>query len=331
MTTAVDIERATGVEPVQRRCEISVIVPVDALGRGLRELYETYERPLIASGRSFEFLFVAVPGARRQLEELAPLVAHGEPIRVIESARLVNETSLLRRGFGEARGEILVTLPTQRQVEPSAIEPLIDSVEHGADVAVACRWPRGDAPINRMQSWLLYRFVRALGGGRFHDLGCGVRAMRRHVPAELPLYGELARFFPLIAQHHGFAVEEVKVPQHRSDLALRIHKPATYFSRLLDLFGLFFVLRFTDRPLRFFGLFGAALTMLGLLGMVVLAIDRMNGTPMGTRPMLLVAVFCLALGVQAVAFGLIGEMIVHFNASRGRSYRVKEVREQSRR
>lgn len=329
MTAVSELHAIERESPAERR-DISVIVPVHEGAYDLPALYEAYAGPLRAGGRACEFLFVAVPGARRQVEELATLIAQGHPIRIIESARLVNETALLRRGFAEAEGEIIVTLPAQRQIDPDGIDPLIETVELGADVAVACRWPRGDARLNRMQSWLLYRFVRVLGGGRFHDLGCGVRAMRKRVTAELPLYGELARFFPLIAQHHGFAVEEVKVAQHPNDLALRIHRPGTYFSRLLDLFGLFFVLRFTDRPLRFFGLFGALLTLVGLVIMGVLLVDRMGGQAMGTRPLLLVAVFCLALGGQAVAFGLIGEMIVHFNASRARAYRVKEIREQSR-
>ena len=80
------------------------------------------------------------------------------------------------------------------------------------------------------------RCVRMLGdlcGSRFHDLGCGVRVMRRQVLADMPLDGEFGRFFPLLAYYHGFAVEEVPVPQHPANHAARVHGPGIYLRRLL--------------------------------------------------------------------------------------------------
>lgn len=320
------------IEPdIARPCAVSVIVPVTDGDADLREMYDAYAAALARSGRAFEFLVAASRDANNRMRALDPLLHSGdEPLRTVEMTRTMNETALLRRASTMARGDIIVTLPAHRQVEPSALEPLIACIERGADVAVARRWPRPGPAWNRVQSWALHRILGELGGSRFHDLGCGVRAMRRHVLNEVPLYGELARFFPLFAHHHGFTVEEVNVAPHPADRTLRLHSPGMYLGRLLDVLGVFFVLRFTDRPLRFFGLIGTVLATLGASLMVVLLIDRANGIPVATRPLLVLSVLLLALGLQAVAFGLIGEMIVHFNAGQRRLYRVKEIRDRGR-
>lgn len=308
-------------------CDVSVIVTVTDGDADLREMYESFASVLARSGREFEFVIAVSPESRDRAAALESSLANGEPVRTVEAVRTLNETGLLRRGSAVARGDIIVTLPAHRQVEPSALEPLLASIERGADVAVARRWPRPGPLLNRAQSWALHRILGDLGGRRFHDLGCGVRAMRRQVLDEVPLYGEFARFFPLFASHQGFTVEEVNVAPHAADRRMRLHSPGVYLRRLLDVLGVFFVLRFTDRPLRFFGLIGTVLAAIGGATMILLVIDRMNGVPIGTRPLLLLGVLFLALGLQAVAFGLIGEMIVHFSASQGRRYRVKEIRE----
>lgn len=311
-------------------CEVSVIVPVTDGDLDLRELYEAYSPALARSGRTYEFVVVASSESCQRLRALEPLIEEGGPLKAVEAVRTVNETGLLRRASVMARGDIIVTLPALRQVDPSALELLLAAIDRGADVAVARRWPRESPLLNRAQTWLLHRVLGSLGGGRFHDLGCGVRAMRRQVLQELPLYGELARFFPLLAYHHGFSVEEVNVQQHAADRRMRFHTPGVYLRRLLDVLGVLFVLRFTDRPLRFFGLIGTLLALVGSVIMTVLLIDRMHGVAVATRPLLLLGALLLALGLHALAFGLVGELIVHFNAGQQRLYRVKDIRQRGR-
>jgi hypothetical protein len=94
--------------------------------------------------------------------------------------------------------------------------------------------------------------------------------------------------------------------------------------RALDLLGLFFVLRFTYRPLRFFGLVGGVLSGAGGLILVILFVQRLMGQGIADRPLLLLGVLLLTLGVQVGALGLVGELIVHLQAPAKLSYRVRE-------
>jgi hypothetical protein len=146
--------------------------------------------------------------------------------------------------------------------------------------------------------------------------------MRREVLLELPLYGDIWRFIPVLAKREGYAVNEVDVAQHENDTSTRVYRPSVYLSRLIDLLGLYFLLRFTEKPLRFFGLLGSTLATLGGGVLAVLLYQRMHGQGIADRPLLLLGVLLLVTGIQAVALGLVGEIIVHLHASGRRSYRL---------
>jgi hypothetical protein len=167
--------------------------------------------------------------------------------------------------------------------------------------------------------------VRTLVGGTFNDLGSGVSAIRREVLSELPLYGDFSRFLPLFAVREGFRVQDIEVPQHAADQHTRVYSPLIYLRRLLDLLAVFFLIRFREKPLRFFGLIGGVVSFAGLFILAVLAAQRFLGKPLADRPLLVVGVFLLVIGVQAVALGLIGEIIVHAAARRKAVYRLMPV------
>jgi hypothetical protein len=105
---------------------------------------------------------------------------------------------------------------------------------------------------------------------------------------------------------------------------MRVYSPGVYFRRLLDIAAFFFLAKFTEKPLRFFGLVGSAFLVSGTLLSLVLFIQRLEGQPIANRPALLLAVLLVALGVQLLGLGLVGEIIVHLRAPHRRGYRVRE-------
>lgn len=302
--------------------DISVIVPVTERPEPLADIYLEYSRPISDSGRSYEFLFAVEPHNRRAVESLRALAARGEPIRVLEAGHVVGESTLLKLGAARARGRIFVVLPAYRRVAAEAIPRLIDRVEEGADLANCRRWPRKDSWLNRLQTRALHTMVTGLSSGNVRDVGSGVRAMRAEVLRDLPLYGDFFRFLPVLALRDGYSVVEVDAEQHPHDARLRLYSPGTYLRRAIDVLGLFFLARFTYKPLRFFGLIGTMLGAAGGILLVIMFFQRLAGQGLANRPLLLLAVLLFTLGVQAIALGLIGEIIVHFNAPSSRPYRV---------
>ncbi len=301
---------------------VSVIVPVNERPEPLDELYHEYAAPLRAAGRSYEFVFVAEPYFDGLTTPLRELAAHGEPIRVLVVGQVVGEATLLKLAADHCHAPVVVTLPSYRRVDAGAILPLIERVEGGADVVVARRWPRRDGWVNRMQNRAFHALLRFTASDTLHDIASGVRAMRREVLQEIPLYGDFFRFLPVLAQREGYQVEEVDAAQHPRDVRRRFYSPGVYLRRLLDVFGLYFLLRFTEKPLRFFGLLGSALSLVGGLLLLLLLVQRIGGAGIANRPLLLLGVLLVVLGVQAVALGLIGEIIVHLHAPHRRPYRL---------
>ncbi len=316
------IEPTAASEPAAARL-VSVIVPVVERVDDLVTLYRAFASVLDARGEAHEFLFV-FDGGFAPSPELLALSHEQDAVRLFSFARTFGETAALRLGIERSRGGIVVTLPAYFQVQPEGLGPLLDALRAGADLVVANRSPRMDSWLNRFQSGIFHRMLAGVTDRRFHDIACGVRVIRRPVADALPLYGDLHRFIPALALREGYRVEEVPVPQHPNDARTRVYRPGTYLRRLLDVAAFFFLAKFTEKPLRFFGLVGSVFFGLGALTGVVLLVERFAGQGIANRPLLLLAVLLIALGVQLMGLGLVGEIIVHLRSPHRRAYRVRE-------
>jgi len=165
-----------------------------------------------------------------------------------------------------------------------------------------------------------------VGGQRFNDLGCGARAMKRRVLEEISLYGDQHRFLPVLANRQGFRIVEVNVSQSPLDRYDAGYPAKEYVHRVLDIFTVFFLVRFTKKPLRFFGMVGASTFLIGALLVAWLAIDRLVFLhPLADRPALLLSSLLVVLGMQLLALGLLGELIIFTHARDIKDYQVDEV------
>jgi glycosyltransferase involved in cell wall biosynthesis len=316
------VERAHAARGVDARF-VSVVVPVIERVDDLPTLYRSFAAALEASGEEHEFVFV-FDGGFTPPPELTTLSQERDNLRLLRFARTFGETAALRLGIERSRGDVILTLPAYFQVTPDGVRALLAALNDETDMVVANRSPRIDSWLNRLQSVAFNRLIAGVTDRPFHDIACGVRVLRRHVAEGLPLYGDLHRFIPALALREGFRVAEVDVPQHPSNARTRLYGPGVYFRRLLDIGAFFFLAKFTEKPLRFFGLVGSAFFAAGAISSLVLLLNRIEGQGIANRPLLLLAVLLLALGVQLMGLGLVGEIIVHLRAPHRRAYRIRE-------
>ena len=302
---------------------ISVVVPVVERTDDLVALYQAFAAELGRLGEAFEFVFV-FDGGFTPSPELTTLSEQDRHIHLLRFAQRFGETAALRLGVDRSRGEVILTLPAYFQVQPEGLGPLLQAVDNGADLAVAYRSPRRDSWLNRVQTRAFHQIIGGLSDQRFHDMACGARAMHRRIAENLPLYGDMHRFIPAIALREGFRVTEVPVAQHPNDIRTRVYGPGVYLRRLLDIATFFFLAKFTEKPLRFFGLIGSIFFGIGSLISLALLVDKIAGEAIANRPLLLFGVLLIALGVQLIGLGLVGEIIVHLRAPHRRAYRVRE-------
>lgn len=307
--------------------DYSVIVPISERHDDLREIYLQFSKELAAAGLRFEFIFV-LDGPRPEAQKILAGLKNDFPeIKIIALNRWFGEATALSVGFEHAGGRHLVTLSPYFQVEPDEIKNMIRKLEEEEnDLVISRRFPRIDSAFNRLQSAVFHGLTKMLTGTRYHDISCGLRVMRRAVAQEVHLYGDLHRFFPLLAYQRGFKIAELPVRQSQHDRKSRFHPPGVYLRRLLDILTLFFLFKFTRKPLRFFGLLGSGLSGVGGLTLAYLALYKFLGFGgIAGRPLLIFGVLLVVLGVQLFSIGLLGEIIIFTHASETKDYQVKEV------
>jgi hypothetical protein len=305
--------------------QVSVIVPVGERQTSLADLYAGYKSGLAALGVPYEFVFVLDGPQPNYEKSLARLVAEGEPITIVCLSRWFGEATALMVGFEHAAGAVVFTLPAYSQVEASEFGKLYAALDT-ADLAVAHREPRATQWFQTLRRGVFHGLLRFVTRLQFRDLGCNVRALRRKVLEEIRLYGDQQRFLPVLAERQGFRVAEIAVRQAKNDRHDQTYPPRNYMRGFLDIFTVFFLVRFTKKPLRFFGMIGVATFAIGILELLYLVFDRIwFSNPLADRPALLLASLMIVLGVQIFALGLLGELIIFTHAGGNKDYQIDRV------
>jgi glycosyltransferase involved in cell wall biosynthesis len=306
--------------------EISAIIPVGGRhAADLLALYADYESALDALGVSYEVI-VVLDGPRPELAaDVQRLLASGASIAVISLTRRFGEATALVAGFQRARGRFILTLPAYHQIRGSEIGKLVRALGV-VDLAIGRRWPRTGGRFEAMRRNLFHRLLASVTGQRLHDLGCGARAMKRRVLEEITLYGDQHRFLPVLAGRNGFKVMEIELQQSPLDRFTGGYPPREYIRRALDICTVFFLVRFTKKPLRFFGMVGVSTFLVGAALVAGLAIDRLVfNHPLADRPALLLSSLLVVLGMQLFALGLLGELVIFTHARDIKDYQIEEV------
>jgi glycosyltransferase involved in cell wall biosynthesis len=311
-------------EPV----ELTVVIPIsEGHHADLRQLYLQVAEELSTTSCACDFIFVLDGPDHEALQTLKVLKEEHPEIMVLTLNRRFGEATALSVAFEKARGSIIVTLAPHFQVEPHEVHRMLKKlVEDEYDLVSAWRYPRIDSLFNRAQSRVFHWLIKVLTGTRYHDISCGLRVMKRQVAEEIHLYGDLHRFFPLLAYQRGFRTVEIPVQQSGRDVGRRVYGPGPYLRRLLDILIIFFLFKFTNKPLRFFGplgsgLFGVGAMVIGYLGLYRL----LRFGAIADRPLLMLGVLLMVFGIQLFSIGLLSEIIIFTHARDVREYQIKEI------
>lgn len=304
---------------------VSVIVPVGDRNSDPAGLLSAYRTGLDALGRSFEIIFV-LDGKRESFAVgLQQLAAQEERFTVVTLTRPFGEATALMAGFEHASGQIILTLPAYYQVEGSQIPRLVAALAD-CDIAIGKRWPRAGGLFERARRSAFHGLLAWVTGLKFSDLGCGARAFDRGVLEEIQLYGDQHRFLPVLADRKGFRVREIELKQSPEDRFRGFYEPRVYARGFLDIFTVFFLVRFTKKPLRFFGMIGVSLFAVGGLLVAWIVAERLFfGQELTQRPALLLSTLLVVLGLQLFALGLLGELIIFTHAKKIRDYQIDRV------
>ena len=304
--------------------DLSIVVPVYNEEENLRPLLAEITAALKDEPLSYEVILIDDGSSDTSFAMMEALHNEDKRVVAIQFRRNHGQTAAFAAGFEQARGRYILTMDADRQNDPADIPQMLKKLEEGYDVVNGWRENRQDAFLMRkLPSFIANRLIARLTDVPLRDRGCSLRVFRAEVTKELKLYGELHRFIPEMVSFAGFSMAEVPV-NHRPRVAGQSkYGISRTFRVIVDLVTILFLRKYSDRPMHLFGMLGVSFSGVGVLLGVYLTLLKIwsgiqatrfwrgfNDFKIGERPLLLLAVLLVILGVQFLVMGLIAELIV---------------------
>jgi glycosyltransferase involved in cell wall biosynthesis len=276
-------------------------------------------------GRSFEIVFVDDGSSDGTSDRVREEHALDERVKLVRLRRNFGKAAALSAGIDASRGDLIITMDGDLQDDPAEIPRFLAALAEGPyDLVSGWKQHRQDPISKRYPSRLFNWATRRLARVDLHDFNCGFKAYRREVLEQISIYGELHRYIPVLASRMGFAVGEISVVHHPRRHGASKYGWDRFYKGLLDLITVLFITKYTRRPLHLFGVIGLFCLTGGVAINTYLAVRWFQGSNLSDRPLLLLGVLLMLLGIQVLTTGLVGEMITFKNFRRSDTYSVRE-------
>ncbi len=311
---------------------LSVVIPVYNEEKSIGKLYDRLTKALSRVDEEYEIIAVNDGSSDGSLRVLKKLHKQDPRFKVVDFRRNFGQTAALAAGFDYARGDKIVSIDADLENDPNDIPRLLSKLDDGFDIVSGWRqnrWGGGliQKIIRRVPSETANFLVRKVTGLELHDTGCTLKAYRAGVLENVELYGEMHRFVPAIATRYGAKIAEIPVNYQPREFGSSKYGFSRTVRVLLDLVLLKFLLGYGTRPIQFFGLLGVGFGGTGFAFAAYLTYVKLGlGQSIGQRPLLLLAILLMVLGVQFVTMGLLGEIVMrtYFESQDKKIYAVRE-------
>jgi glycosyltransferase involved in cell wall biosynthesis len=308
---------------------ISIVIPLYNEEESIPHLYDGLVAAIANYGQPAEVIIVD-DGSRDRSYALLKEIAERDPrFTIVRLRRNSGQTAAFSAGFDQARGEVVITMDADLQNDPMDIPLLMAKIDEGYDIVSGWRKDRQDRYWDRkLPSMMANRLISNVTDVRLHDYGCSLKAYRRDVLQHVHLYGELHRFIPALASQVGGTVTEVPVNHRARQYGRSKYGISRTVRVMLDLITVWFLGTYQTRPIHVFGTLGLASAGLGtLFGLYLTFIKIFFNASIGGRPLLMLAVLLVVIGVQFITVGLLGEMTTrtYYESQKKAIYLVREV------
>lgn len=304
--------------------KLSIVIPFYNEVDSLAELYTRVSRSAdtcVSAGQISDWeLWLIDDGSTDGSAEIAErFTASDSRVGLVVFRKNRGKAAALQAGFSRASGDVIITMDADLQDDPDEIPRFLEQLEQGYDVVSGWKKQRNDPAEKRIPS-RLFNAVTAKGSGvKLHDFNCGFKAYRSEVVRSFTLYGELHRYIPVLAARSGFRITEIVVQHHKREHGTSKYGIERYLRGLFDSMTTLFLLKYFDRPMYFFGRFGLISFLIGFVLCGILTVEWFMGQTIGNRPLLLLGVMLILLGMQFFGTGYLASMIVETNARRNYS------------
>jgi glycosyltransferase involved in cell wall biosynthesis len=305
---------------------ITIVVPFLDEEGSLEELHARLTSVLSGVGQPYEILFVDDGSRDRGGDIVDGLAARDPHVGVVHFRRNFGKAAALDAGFRRARGRIVFTMDADLQDDPTEIPSFLAKLSEGYDLVSGWKKKRRD-PLGKTLPSKFFNFVVSASSGlKLNDFNCGFKAYRADTVRGLDLYGELHRYVPVLVHWRGFRVTEIPVIHHPRTTGSSKYGIERMAKGFFDLLTVLLITRYRARPLHLFGGVGLAFAMVGFGFLAYLSVMWFMGHWIGNRPLLLLGVLMVLVGVQLVSTGLLGEMISSTQVGMKAHYEIRAER-----
>ena len=294
---------------------ISVVIPVFNEKESVKTLHAELLSVLKELKEPFEIIFIddgSTDGTAAELKKL-------KPVHLITFARNFGKSQALQAGFRKALGGYIFTMDGDLQDDPNEIPRFLEHIKSGP-YDLVCGWKqhRLDSAAKRIVSKIANGLTRFFTGANVHDMNCGFKLYRREVATTLNLYGDMHRYIPALVVTQGFHISEL--PVHHRERKFGVSKYGNFrrfLKSFFDFITLLLTQRFIDRPMHLFGIIGTASSLIGFITLAYLSYEKIFiGVLIGNRPLLLLGVLLVVVGIQLFSLGFLGELLIRQNTNR---------------
>ena len=306
---------------------VSVIVAFYNLESDVEEYFEKLKSTFDDLGKKYEIIFVDDNSEDATYPKLYKITQANENVKLIKMRSRFGEASAFEAGFKLSLGEQVIFYTARVRPNVENLPKLLAKLDEGNDLVVGWRYPRKDWILNKFISHVFNYITNKISNLKLNDINSGILVMNRAVVEDIQIYGGLNQFIPLLARKQGYKVTEEKIAQLPGTFR-KSKSLSEYLQRILDILTVVFLTKYSKKPIHFLGFVGGVFTLVGGIIDIYLFFYRILGYgSIAGRPLLLLGALLLVIGIQMVAMGLIGEMIIFTHAGDIKEYNIEEILE----
>jgi len=308
---------------------ISIVIPFFNEEQNIEPIYEHLSSAITSLTHDFEIIFVDDGSTDNTFKNMLKIREKDAKVRIIKFRKNFGQSAALKAGFDHADGDVVISMDGDLQNDPTDIPVLLEKIEN-EDYDVVCGWraDREDPLSKKILSKIANLIRRNLTSELVHDSGCTFRAYRNGCVKNLDLYGELHRYIPAMLQWKGYKIGEAKVKHHPRKYGTTKYGLKRVIKGFLDLIVITFWQKYSVRPIHVFGGLGLLLSSSGTLIGSYLGIQKLFfGRGLSDRPLFLLAILMIIIGVQFVVSGLLADIMlkVYYCQNGRKNYLIERV------
>lgn len=277
-------------------------------------------------GYRYELILVDDNSKDKTVKEI---IEKNDPnVVLIQLKRNYGQSSAMMAGFDYASGDYIITLDGDLQNDPADIPAMVDLLERGNyDLVVGKRQKRKDSSLKTIPSKIANFIIKSSTKLNISDQGCALKVFRYETAKDLTLYGENHRFISLMAHLNGASIAEIPVRHHARQFGVSKYRINRTFKVINDLLLILFNQKYLSKPIYLFGNIGLAAFTLGMIINAYLFIVKSMGHHIGGRPLLVLGVLLVFVGIQMFTTGIVVDMLMktYYESQNKRPFNVRKI------